>query len=55
MTEPGQPWVSTSGVASARVDRTCRKWMLSPASEPGLPLPGPPPRGQELNWRWEQR
>lgn len=25
------------------------------ASEPGPALPGPPPLGQELNWRWAQR
>lgn len=30
-TEPGQPWVSTSAVASGRDDRTCRKWIRSPS------------------------
>ena len=30
-TEPGQPWVSSSGVASSRADLTCRKWMSSPS------------------------
>jgi hypothetical protein len=28
---PGQPWVSTSGVAFGRDERTCRKWMSSPS------------------------
>src|SRR3954468_14269225 len=30
-TEPGQPWVSTSGNASSCGDRTCRKWMPTPS------------------------
>ena len=29
--EPGQPWVSTSGVASSCGERTCWKWMSSPS------------------------
>src|SRR6266700_3950881 len=29
--ELGQPWVSTSGVASGSGERTCRKWMVCPS------------------------
>lgn len=31
MIEPGQPWVSISGSASSRGERTCRKWMFCPS------------------------
>ncbi|SUB10926.1 Uncharacterised protein [Nocardia brasiliensis] len=30
-TDPGHPWVSTSGNASGSGERTCRKWMPSPS------------------------
>ena len=30
-TEPGHPWVTISGCASLRGDRTCRKWMPRPS------------------------
>jgi hypothetical protein len=30
-TEPGQPWVRTSGSASGLADRTCRKWTFRPS------------------------
>ncbi len=38
-TEPGQPWVITSGRASSWGERTCRKWMSSgshPSTEIGV-------------------
>ena len=28
--EPGQPWISSNGVASGFCERTCRKWMRCP-------------------------
>ena len=31
MTEPGQPWLSSSGVASSRGERTWRKWIRWPS------------------------
>ena len=30
-TDPGQPWISSSGVASGSGERTWRKWRLAPS------------------------